>query len=199
MARIRYALDNTNPTVNTLKAGDSLSEVFSYTITDADGDTSTATLTITVQGRNDPPVAVDDSATTPEDTPISGSLLSNDSDIDTPHADLRVQSFTIAGILPSTRQGDCRDSRCRHADDLGDRRLAVHAGHRLFRPRAGRHYTLTDGTPTDTATLTLDVTPVTDPPTLDLPPATVDGDGSVPLVILPAIGDTLPADPGIGT
>ncbi|HNJ09389.1 MAG TPA: Ig-like domain-containing protein, partial [Plasticicumulans sp.] len=193
-----YALDNTNPTVNALKAGDSLSEVFSYTITDADGDTSTATLTITVQGRNDPPVAVDDSATTPEDTPISGSLLSNDSDIDTPHADLRVQSFTIAGDPAVHAPGAT-------AAIPGVGTLTISAtGDWLFTPATDYSgpvpvvtYTLTDGTLTDTATLTLDVTPVTDPPTLDLPPASVDEDGSVPLVILPAIGDTLPADLGI--
>lgn len=41
-------------------AAQTLSETFSYTITDADGDTSTTTVTITVNGCNDAPIAVND-------------------------------------------------------------------------------------------------------------------------------------------
>ena len=63
--------------VPSLYAGDSLSDVFTYTITDADGDTSTTTLTIDIDG-NLRPVAGDDTFTTDEDTPLSGSLLGND-------------------------------------------------------------------------------------------------------------------------
>jgi VCBS repeat-containing protein len=48
-----YVLDNGNPLVNRLKAGQILTETVNYTITDGDGDTSTATLTITIQGRTD--------------------------------------------------------------------------------------------------------------------------------------------------
>ena len=52
-----YTLDNTNPLVNALNVGGTLTETFSYALTDADGDTSSATLTITIQGTNDAPVA----------------------------------------------------------------------------------------------------------------------------------------------
>jgi VCBS repeat-containing protein/CshA-type fibril repeat protein len=58
-----YTLDNTNPAVNALLTGQTLTETFSYTITDADGDTSTTTLTITINGFTD---------STPEITPIDG-------------------------------------------------------------------------------------------------------------------------------
>ena len=51
-----YSLDNSNPLVQQLAPGDTLSEVYSYTLTDKDGDTSTATLTITINGVNDAPV-----------------------------------------------------------------------------------------------------------------------------------------------
>ncbi|MDM8350202.1 retention module-containing protein, partial [Pseudomonas sp. sp1636] len=50
-----YSLNNVNPAVQSLAAGESLSETFSYTMQDADGDTDTATLTITVLGSNDGP------------------------------------------------------------------------------------------------------------------------------------------------
>ena len=42
----------------------------------------TATVTITVTPVNDPPIAVDDNYTTPEDTPLSGDVSTNDSDPD---------------------------------------------------------------------------------------------------------------------
>ncbi|MGV1037997.1 MAG: VCBS domain-containing protein, partial [Candidatus Nanopelagicales bacterium] len=48
-----YRLDNTNAAVNALKDTETLSETFSYTITDADGDPSTTTLTLTINGSTD--------------------------------------------------------------------------------------------------------------------------------------------------
>ncbi|WP_405278076.1 Ig-like domain-containing protein [Cobetia sp. Ld8] len=59
-----YVLDTTNPAVQSLDDGESLADVFSYTITDADGDTSSTTLTITVDGSTDgAPTITDISAT----------------------------------------------------------------------------------------------------------------------------------------
>jgi|GEM_PF-2639586 len=48
-----YTLDNTNPQVQALAAGETLAEVFPYTLRDGDGDTSETTLTITINGAND--------------------------------------------------------------------------------------------------------------------------------------------------
>ncbi|MGE5539244.1 MAG: beta strand repeat-containing protein [Gemmatimonas sp.] len=56
--------------------------VVTYTVSDEFGATSTATATITVTGTDDAPVATADSFTTTEDSPISGNVLGNDSDID---------------------------------------------------------------------------------------------------------------------
>ncbi|GKT11387.1 MAG: hypothetical protein ISEC1_P0351 [Thiomicrorhabdus sp.] len=50
-----YTLDNTNESVQALDDGESLTEIFSYTITDADGDSSSSRLTITVGGATDTP------------------------------------------------------------------------------------------------------------------------------------------------
>jgi len=50
-----YALDNSNASVQALNAGQTLSDIFTYTITDADGDASTTQLTITINGVTDPP------------------------------------------------------------------------------------------------------------------------------------------------
>ena len=48
-----YTLDNDNPAVNALKTGDTLTEVYTYTVSDGAGGTDTAQLTITIQGRTD--------------------------------------------------------------------------------------------------------------------------------------------------
>ena len=71
-------------------------DVFTYTISDSHGATDTAELNITVTGVNDAPVANPDVGTTNEDTPISGNVLSNDTDVDAGTL-LAVTQFTVNG------------------------------------------------------------------------------------------------------
>ena len=54
-------------------------DTFEYTVTDG-ADTDTGTVNVTVTAVNDPPVAVDDTASTPEDTAIDINVISNDTD-----------------------------------------------------------------------------------------------------------------------
>ena len=55
---------------------------FTYTASDGAAASNVATVTITVTGVNDAPVAVNDAATTDEDTAVSGNVLGNDTDVD---------------------------------------------------------------------------------------------------------------------
>ncbi|MBK7849425.1 MAG: tandem-95 repeat protein [Zoogloea sp.] len=146
-----YSLDNTHPTVAAMRAGDTLTEVFTYTITDKDGDTASTTLTITINGQNDPPVAVDDGIlVTPEDTPLRGiPVLHNDSD---PENDpLTVTSATIP-----PEQG----SVTVNPDGTLDFIPAPN-----FHGTAVITYTISDGHGgTDTAIVTIQITPVDDLP-----------------------------------
>ncbi|MFO1258039.1 MAG: VCBS domain-containing protein [Gammaproteobacteria bacterium] len=74
-----------NGKFETLSLGKSFDRTFSYTLRDVEGLTDSATVTITVEGRNDAPIAFDDTASTNEDTPftITGAgLLANDVDVD---------------------------------------------------------------------------------------------------------------------
>ncbi len=86
-----YVVDNANVAVQALRTtANTLSETFTYTMRDAAGATDVAQLTITIQGANDTPLAVDDSAFGwPEifGSPGSGrnptgNVLPNDSDVD---------------------------------------------------------------------------------------------------------------------
>ena len=92
-----YVVNDANPTVNALQAGQNLTEIFTYTMKDTFGATSSTTLTITVNGANDPPDAVNDSGSTAMNTPIaftSAALLANDTDPE--HDPLSVTSVQAA-------------------------------------------------------------------------------------------------------
>ncbi|GAB4372594.1 MAG: hypothetical protein Kow0042_16000 [Calditrichia bacterium] len=58
------------------------SESFSYTISDGHGGEATANVYVTVNPVNDPPVAVNDLVSTPEDSSIIIHVLQNDYDVD---------------------------------------------------------------------------------------------------------------------
>ncbi len=73
---------NPNGQFEYLQAGGSTTDSFTYTVSDGYGGTDTATVTIAVNGVNDPPVAVNDSAITYEDTPVIIDVLNNDSDVE---------------------------------------------------------------------------------------------------------------------
>ena len=146
-----------------LDDGESVQDVFTYIVSDGNGGTATTTLTITVTGTNDAPVAVADVGTTPEDTPVSGNVLTNDSDVD--GESFTVTGFSIAGIATPFTAGQT-------ATIAGVGTLVINAtGAYTFTPAANytgpvpvATYTVSDGTASTTATLTLNVTPVNDPP-----------------------------------
>ena len=74
----------------------------SFTITVGDGTAEVdCAITVTVAAVNDDPVAVDDSASTNEDTAVTISVLANDSDVDSPEGD----SFSPTAILSGPANG----------------------------------------------------------------------------------------------
>ena len=82
-----YALNNALPAVQALGVGETLSDTFTYTVSDGHGGTASNTLTVTISGTNDTPVASAAIASVIEDTQI-----------------------TTAGTLPPPRDIDIRDS-----------------------------------------------------------------------------------------
>jgi len=132
------------------RAGFNGTDTFAYTAGDGNGSTDTATVTVIVNLVNNPPVAVDDSATTDEDTPVDFNVLANDSD---PDGD----TLTVSDHDTSSTQGgtvSCADT-----------------GACTYSPRAGFNgtdtfaYTVSDDNgSTDTATVTVTVNPPTPPP-----------------------------------
>ncbi|MCQ4345835.1 Ig-like domain-containing protein, partial [Pseudomonas stutzeri] len=124
---------------------------FSYTVTDGNLVSNTATVTVNVAPVNDAPVAQNDAVTVSEDVPFSSSisLLANDSDVDGDSLSV------VAGTFVTAQGGSI---------------VIAADGSYTYTPPADFHgtdtvdYTVTDGSLTDTATLTLTVTPVNDAP-----------------------------------
>ena len=116
------------------------SDNFTYTISDGRGGTDTASVSVTITSVNDAPVAVDDDASTPHDTPAVIDLLANDTDVDS--SPLLIQSFgtPLHGTLLN------------HGD-----------GTATYTPAPGYIgldsfvYVVTDGSLTDSGTVTIDV------------------------------------------
>jgi PKD repeat protein len=146
-------------------------DTFSYVANDGQADSNIATVTITVNPVNDAPAANDDSAITDEDTPVTIDALANDTDAD--GDTLSIDSVTdpangTAAINP--------DGTVTYAPDAN------------FSGTDSFAYTASDGSGgTDTATVTITVNAVNDPPVADAngpyvgdegSPMTLDGSGS---------------------
>jgi CshA-type fibril repeat protein len=70
--------------------------LISYTATDANGGSDVGALAISVTAVNDAPAVVSETTSTPQDTPKSGTLLSNDTDVD--GNTLSISTFKIDGV-----------------------------------------------------------------------------------------------------
>lgn len=82
-----YSLDNASAAVQSLAAGEVLTESFAYTATDDDPNgaaSAQSSIVVSVKGANDLPVLAADAAATNEDSVavLTGNVLANDHDID---------------------------------------------------------------------------------------------------------------------
>ncbi|QQN64690.1 VCBS domain-containing protein [Bradyrhizobium diazoefficiens] len=77
-----YSLDASNAAYQHLAQGATTDVVANYTVTDEQGASASSTLTITLTGSNDAPVAVADTNSGLEDSTITGTVATNDSDVD---------------------------------------------------------------------------------------------------------------------
>ena len=120
---------------------------FTYQVADGKGGTDTATVTINVTAVNDAPVAGDDSFTINEDTALNSKVSTNDSDVD---GDTLTYSLVAAPIAGLTFNPDGTFS---YAPPLNSNGVVTF------------DYQVDDGKGgTDTATVTINVTPVNDAP-----------------------------------
>ena len=131
------------------------SDSFTYVVSDGHGGTATGSVNITINAVNDNPVAVNDSATTDEDTPVTVNVVANDTDVD----------------------GDTRTLQSVGTAAHGS--VAVVSGQAQYSPAANFNgndsftYVVSDGNGgTATGTVNVTVNPVNDAPVLSGVPAT---------------------------
>ena len=106
---IGYDASSLTAQLQALGAGETLIDYFTYAIRLGNGTLSWATAAVKFGGVNDAPVAVADVNAVKEDTapnPVSGNVLTNDTDVDTHDT----HSVTAAQRLV----GECRHRRGRH-------------------------------------------------------------------------------------
>jgi cysteine-rich repeat protein len=121
---------------------------FDYTVSDGT-DLATVPVSVAVGGLNDPPVAVDDVATTAEDTPLdltSATLVGNDTD---PEG----QALSVTAVSDATNGSVALVGSTVTFTPAAD-----------FSGTATFTYTVSDGVATDTGLVTITVTPVNDAP-----------------------------------
>ena len=148
---------------------------FTYLVGDGSGLTARAAVDVTVLPVNDPPLAGDDAADTPEDTPVTISVLGNDSDVEG-------DALTVMEASAPT-----------HGTAVVDTGAVVYTPEPDFHGTDRFTYLVGDGSGlTARAAVTVTVRPVNDPPlaTGVIPDRTLDvGDGPVALDLIPFFAD----------
>ncbi|MCP1625187.1 VCBS domain-containing protein [Pseudomonas nitroreducens] len=106
----RYVVDNNNALVQALRTNQqTLSDVFQYTVTDGNGKFVTASFSVVIHGRNDTPIAVDDTGDAIEaggtnnatpGAPATGNVMTNDVDVD---GNIYGESRTLDALRTGTR------------------------------------------------------------------------------------------------
>jgi hypothetical protein len=120
---------------------------FDYTVTDSNLGSDTGTVSVTVSAVNDPPVAVDDTLTTNEDTASSVNVLTNDLEVDGDPKTVTAFTQGAHGTVSCTTAGVCTYTP-----------TANYFGPDTF------DYTLSDGITTDIGTVTVTVNSINDNP-----------------------------------
>jgi VCBS repeat-containing protein len=120
---------------------------FTYRANDGIDNSNLATVSLTITGTNTSPVALDDASTTPEDNSVTVNILANDTDADG-------DPLNISGVTqPANGTAIIQGASVLYTPDLN------------YFGSDGFSYTISDGRGgTATANVSIDVTPVNDPP-----------------------------------
>ena len=156
-----------NGQFESLKAGETTSDTFTYTINDGKGGTDTASVTVTITGVNDTPIATDDTGAVSEDGPSTTiDVLADDTD---PDGD----PLTIASVSGGTGLVSIVDGKIEY--DPNGQFESLKAGETTTDTFT---YTINDGKGgTDTASVTVTITGVNDTPTANDDTGAVSEDG----------------------
>ena len=140
--------DSTTTVTYTATANFNGPDSFTYTVSDGT-DTDTGTVNLTVTAVNDPPIAVDDTSSTTEDTPVDINVVSNDTDVEG-------DTLSVTQVTTPTNGTAIIKS--------ASTTTVTYTPNANFNGTDSFDYTVSDGNDTDTGTVTVTVTAVNDPP-----------------------------------
>jgi VCBS repeat-containing protein len=143
------------------------SDSFTYQVADGRGGWAAATVSLTVTPVNDAPVAVHSGFTLNEDTPLTGNVLAGATDVDGDTLTAGLVTGPTHGTLRLNADGSFEYTP--NADYNGSDNFA---------------FVARDGQVSGAATITLTITPINDPPTLDPIAATTVVSGSAAHITL---------------
>ncbi len=94
---------STSAALNGLQMGETGQDTFTYTVDDGQGGTSTSTVSLTITGVNDDPIARPNSYTTDDNTPVTGNVITDDTDgaanVEDPDSDADLgDTTTVAAV-----------------------------------------------------------------------------------------------------
>jgi len=151
-----------------LQIGQFAQDRFAYTAADGHGGTSAATVTVTIFGASDPPIGLDDVATTTEDDSVEIAVLLNDTDDFGPKIVTAVDQTGLQGSVVINPQDTPNNVVIYSPDGQFDTLAEGDQATETFT------YTVSDMIGEDTATVTVTVTGVNDAPI-----ANIDANGYV--------------------
>ena len=160
-----------------LAAGESVEDSFTYTIADEMGETSTAIAHVTIIGANDAPVTASDAGATVEGSTgaVTGNVLANDSDVDHGTVLQVANAGTYAGIYGSLTIA--QDGSYSYALNNDAAKVqGLNAGERVLDTFT---YVATDGIEGVASNLAITITGTNDAPVVTADVAQVGEDGLV--------------------
>ncbi|MEM1343500.1 MAG: Ig-like domain-containing protein [Pseudomonadota bacterium] len=156
---------------DSLAAGESTTETFTYTVVDDSASTLTdqATVTVTINGANDAPVAVDDTLSFDRGGSVAIDVLANDSDPDASDTLSLTEVTSTVGTVAIVN---------------GQIELTTAPDQALGSFADAITYTVSDGTESVTATVSLTITDMADAPEVNNDNAATDQDTTVTIDVL---------------
>ena len=183
-------LFNTAGQFDDLGLGETDSFSFAYTVDDGNGGQDDAVVTVTINGENEPPTATNNAAVTDEETAVSGNVLTDDDGFGV-DADPNGDTLTVTAVSFGNL-GEATSVTTTSGNYTGV--LTVDAtGAYTFTPDAALDalavgdvetvtfdYTISDGNgETDTASVTITINGLNEPPVAGDDAVTIDEDGSI--------------------
>ena len=185
----------TNAAAQNLAAGAVVTDVFTYTVADPAGNKSSTTITITVTGEQDNVIANPDKRTVTEAVgvtpPITGDVINAGAPGEVADSDIDGDPMTIVGVTGGTATGPLSGGQGTTIVGAWGTLLLNADGTYTYTPSAATNsiaageteddvftYTVSDGTGTDTTTLTICIDGTNDDPTAMPDTNAASGDGT---------------------